>query len=192
MGSMQSTCSAPPAPPAAPSAPQILAASPSYVRLTIAGERSSALSLEHCPQAPIRTSPHRIYLSTLAPSEPPPPAEYTASKNRRLRNHRAQQALRFQAHTASAHIASLSAHSDVMARLNAALWITKPDFLRKCRIFLGLIPRKIRLFFLRETSPGPTGRTGSFAVVRRAALEYSMCRSCAHGRRAMAALKLMS
>ncbi len=70
--------------------------------------------------------------------------------------------------------------------------ITKPIFFQKSRIFLRLNRRKIRWFFLRETSPGPMGRNGSFAGARRAALESSMCRRSTHGRRAIEALKLMS
>ncbi len=51
--------------------------------------------------------------------------------------------------------------------------------------------RKIRYFFLRETSPGAPGRIGIFAEARRAALESSRCRRCTRGRRAMSALKPM-
>jgi hypothetical protein len=60
------------------------------------------------------------FVSTTAPNEVSPSTAYSSSKKRRLRNIRQQQALRIQAHTASAHIASLSAHANEMARLTAA------------------------------------------------------------------------
>ena len=73
--------------------------------------------------------------------------------------------------------------------VSAILTITKPNFSPEIPDFSRVDPEKNPVVF---PSGNFAGANGPHWKLRSGASESSMCRPCAHGRRAMAALKLMS